>query len=77
MSMWMLTEERKNELLKQSDSKMQELDTLKKKSPTHLWREDLDAFIEKLDEVEQKERNEESKNNKQLASAAEARKGPV
>lgn len=59
MSMWMLTEERKNELLKQKDTKLHELETLKKKSNKDLWREDLDAFSEKLDIVEEKERNEE------------------
>lgn len=30
-------------------SKEQELDTLKKKSPSDLWREDLAAFIEELE----------------------------
>ncbi|XP_044258662.1 DNA topoisomerase 2 [Tribolium madens] len=60
MSMWMLTEEKKNELLRQRDIKLQELETLKKKSHSDLWREDLDAFMEKLDEVEEKERNEEA-----------------
>lgn len=59
MSMWMLTEERKNDLLRQKDAKLHELETLKKKTNKDLWREDLDAFSEKLDIVEEKERNEE------------------
>nr|XP_022901455.1 DNA topoisomerase 2 [Onthophagus taurus] len=59
MSMWMLTEERKNDLLRQRDVKITELDILKKKTPAHLWREDLDAFMEKLDAVEEKERKDE------------------
>lgn len=58
MSMWMLTEERKNELLKQKDAKLHELDTLKKKTKEDLWREDLDAFMDKLDSVEEQERKD-------------------
>ncbi|KAF7282810.1 hypothetical protein GWI33_001951 [Rhynchophorus ferrugineus] len=59
MSMWMLTEERKAELLKQRDTKLHELEILKKKSNKDLWREDLDAFLEKLEQVEAKERLDE------------------
>lgn len=59
MSMWMLTEEKKNELLKQRDKKLHELEVLRKKSNKDLWREDLDAFLEKLAEVEEKERKDE------------------
>lgn len=59
MSMWMLTEEKKNELLKQRDNKIAELDQLKRKTPQDLWRDDLDAFVTKLDEVEEKERKDE------------------
>ncbi|KAJ8915854.1 hypothetical protein NQ315_004668 [Exocentrus adspersus] len=59
MSMWMLTEERKNELLKQKDQKLTELETLKKKTNADLWREDLDTFMEELDKVEKKEREDE------------------
>lgn len=55
MTMWMLTEERKNELLRQKDAKMTELDTLKKKTNADLWREDLDTFMEELDKLEKKE----------------------
>ncbi|XP_066147852.1 DNA topoisomerase 2 isoform X2 [Euwallacea fornicatus] len=59
MSMWMLTDERKNELLRQRDNKLLELDVLKRKKPSDLWREDLDAFLLKLDEIEEKERKDE------------------
>lgn len=58
MSMWMLTEERKNELLKQRDTKLAELKLLRLKSPQQLWLDDLDAFSKKLDEVEEAERLE-------------------
>lgn len=60
MSMWMLTIERKNQLLKQRDDKMEELRILKERKPSDLWREDLDIFSAKLEEVETKERLEES-----------------
>lgn len=59
MSMWMLTEERKNELLRQRDAKLHELEVLKKKTNKDLWREDLDNLMEKLEQVEEKERKME------------------
>ncbi|KAG5882166.1 hypothetical protein JTB14_002890 [Gonioctena quinquepunctata] len=58
MSMWMLTEERKNELLNQKETKLTELDMLKRKSNADLWRDDLDAFSEQLEKLEKKERDE-------------------
>jgi DNA topoisomerase-2 len=61
MSMWMLTEERKNDLLKQRDAKLDELRALKLKTPKRMWSEDLDALMKKLNEVESKERAEEEK----------------
>ena len=76
MSMWMLTDEKKNELLKQRDTKLAELNVLKEKTPKNLWVEDLDAFVKKLDEVEEKERRDESETFKKLnKSAAPAVKG--
>ncbi|XP_035768053.1 DNA topoisomerase 2-alpha [Neolamprologus brichardi] len=48
MPMWFLTKEKKEELCKQRDAKVTELNTLKKKSPADLWREDLAAFSEEL-----------------------------
>lgn len=72
MSMWMLTDERKNELLKQRDHKLSELSTLKAKTPKGLWVEDLDAFIKKLDEVENKERMDEQQTAKKLSKTAAA-----
>uniref|UniRef100_A0A8D0CLK3 DNA topoisomerase 2 n=1 Tax=Scleropages formosus TaxID=113540 RepID=A0A8D0CLK3_SCLFO len=56
MPMWFLTKEKKEELCKQRDAKLTELNTLKKKSPSDLWKEDLAAFTEELDRVEEKER---------------------
>uniref|UniRef100_A0A336LDC4 DNA topoisomerase 2 n=1 Tax=Culicoides sonorensis TaxID=179676 RepID=A0A336LDC4_CULSO len=60
MSMWMLTEERKNELLKQRDQKLAELKILRSKSPSQLWLQDLDDLSKKLDEVEEAERLEDA-----------------
>lgn len=72
MSMWMLTEERKNELLNQKDNKITELNILKKKSPSDLWREDLDAFIENLDKFEKKERDDHLKEQREMKTKKEA-----
>lgn len=76
MSMWMLTDERKNELLKQRDNKLSELAILKAKTPESIWMADLEALEKKLDEVEEKERQEEmsvnTKTSKKLAAKAAA-----
>ncbi|CAL8286093.1 unnamed protein product [Lota lota] len=58
MPMWFLTKEKKEELCKQRDAKMTELNTLKNKTPPELWREDLAAFTEELERVEQREKEE-------------------
>lgn len=79
MSMWMLTDERKNELLKQRDNKLSELAILKAKTPESIWEADLEALEKKLDEVEEKERQEElgvnAKKMKQAASTSKAAAG--
>lgn len=69
MSMWMLTEERKNELLKQRDQKLSELAGLKAKTIEMLWLDDLDELEKKLNEVEEKERLDELGINKKQAKA--------
>nr|USF91789.1 topoisomerase II [Drosophila simulans] len=74
MSMWMLTEEKKNELLKQRDTKLSELENLRKKTPEMLWLDDLDALESKLNEVEQKERVEEQGINLKTAKALKGQK---
>ena len=45
MSMWSLTKERKDKLLQLRDTKLAELEKLKKKTPESIWEEDLDAFM--------------------------------
>lgn len=78
MSMWMLTEEKKNELLKQRDNKLVELTALQAKSKEVLWIDDLDALAKKLDEVEEKERLDDLSMEKKLKSgAAKAGRGGV
>lgn len=75
----MLTDERKNELLKQRDNKLSELAILKAKTPESIWEADLEALEKKLDEVEEKERQEElgvnAKKMKQAASTSKAAAG--
>ena len=44
--MWNLTHEKKEELLKKRDLKLQELKDLQAKSPEDLWEDDLQNFIE-------------------------------
>ncbi|XP_037546717.1 DNA topoisomerase 2-alpha [Nematolebias whitei] len=56
MPMWFLTKEKKEELCKQRDAKLTELNTLKKKAPADLWKEDLAAFSEELERIEAKEK---------------------
>lgn len=75
MSMWMLTEERKNELLKQRDTKIAELKALQEKTPEMLWLDDLDALLKKMNEVEEKERLEEISTEKKLKGSAKPLKG--
>lgn len=58
MTMWTLTKEKKDELLKKRDEKLVELKTLQAKTPEMLWKEDLAAFLEELDKVEAKERED-------------------
>ncbi|XP_055544705.1 DNA topoisomerase 2 [Wyeomyia smithii] len=75
MSMWMLTDERKNELLKQRDHKLSELAALKNKTKEILWLDDLDALSKKLDEVEEKERLDAINTEKKLKSGGTAKAG--
>lgn len=59
MPLWYLTKEKKDELCKLRKDKEQELEILKRKSPSDLWKEDLAAFIEELEAVEAKEKQDE------------------
>ncbi|XP_042643154.1 DNA topoisomerase 2-alpha [Tyto alba] len=59
MPLWYLTKEKKDELCKQRDNKEKELENLKCKSPSDLWKEDLAVFVEELDAVEAKQIQDE------------------
>ncbi|XP_009867181.1 PREDICTED: DNA topoisomerase 2-alpha, partial [Apaloderma vittatum] len=59
MPLWYLTKEKKDELCKQRDNKEKELENLKCKSASDLWKEDLAVFIEELDVLEAKEKQDE------------------
>ncbi|XP_063778296.1 DNA topoisomerase 2-beta [Pseudophryne corroboree] len=58
MSLWSLSKERVDELIRQRDVKGKELNDLKRKSPPDLWKEDLAAFVEELDKVEAQEKED-------------------
>ncbi|XP_061616843.1 DNA topoisomerase 2-beta isoform X1 [Phyllopteryx taeniolatus] len=58
MSLWCLTKEKVEELLKQRDQKTGELQNIQEKSSEDLWKEDLAVFIEELDSFEALEREE-------------------
>ncbi|XP_046387221.1 DNA topoisomerase 2-alpha isoform X2 [Ischnura elegans] len=55
MTMWSLTKERKDELLKKQAEKQQEYRILQATTPAQIWRTDLDNLREMLDKVEEKE----------------------
>ncbi|XP_030321753.1 DNA topoisomerase 2-alpha [Calypte anna] len=59
MPLWYLTKEKKDELCKQRDNKEKELENLKSKKPSDLWKEDLAAFVEALDAVEAQQLQDE------------------
>ncbi|KAB0356975.1 hypothetical protein FD754_001131 [Muntiacus muntjak] len=59
MPLWYLTKEKKDELCKLRKEKEQEVETLKRKSPSDLWKGDLAAFVEELEVVEAKEKQDE------------------
>ncbi|KAJ6666465.1 hypothetical protein lerEdw1_020188 [Lerista edwardsae] len=58
MSLWCLTKEKVEAIIKQRDAKVKELTDLKRKSSSDLWKEDLAAFVEELDKVEAQERED-------------------
>ncbi|CAG5118292.1 unnamed protein product, partial [Candidula unifasciata] len=57
MPLWNLTKEKKDELCKQRDLKAEELRLLRTKTPKDLWRDDLEALLVVLDEVERMEKD--------------------
>ncbi|KAF4530489.1 hypothetical protein B566_EDAN018589, partial [Ephemera danica] len=70
--MWSLTLERKQELLKQRDLKLQEVADLEKKTPSNLWLDDLDNLLNVMEVQEAKEADDGSMAGKKGAKL----KGP-
>ncbi|KAF8771269.1 DNA topoisomerase 2-alpha-like [Argiope bruennichi] len=64
MTLWSLTREKKDELLKKRDEKIKELNDLKSKSASDLWRNDLKEFLEELDKFEKEQQEDESGHSK-------------
>lgn len=56
MSMWMLTDEIKNQLINSRDNKISELKAVKERSKYDLWLSDLEELEKKLCELEEEER---------------------
>ncbi|XP_041476375.1 DNA topoisomerase 2-alpha-like [Lytechinus variegatus] len=75
MSLWSLTKEKKNELLKQRDDKAAELSALRRKTASMLWTDDLNAFSAELDRVEAQEREDASSGVAALSSKMAKGKG--
>merc|ERR1711934_7184 len=75
MAMWSLTHERKEGLLRKKQEKKQELEILMATSKEDMWRTDLKEFVKKLDEFEQKQRdNRESAGKKVMKKKDGSRK---
>ncbi|XP_043264993.1 DNA topoisomerase 2 isoform X1 [Colletes gigas] len=64
MTLWSLTQEKKDELLRQRDEKLAELKRLQARSPVSLWKEDLNNLLSELNKLEDKEKKEDLKMSK-------------
>lgn len=51
MTLWNLTKEKKDDLLRQKDDKLTQLKMLQARTPVSLWKEDLDNLLAELDKV--------------------------
>lgn len=51
MTLWSLTKERKDDILRQRDEKVAELKRLQARTPISLWKEDLDNLLSELNKV--------------------------
>ena len=75
MPMWNLTQEKKDEIIKKRDEKNQELKKLQGTTKEEMWNTDLDEFMEKLDVVEAKEKEEEKGDTTAVVEAGGKKKG--
>lgn len=51
MTMWSLTKEKKDDLMRQRDEKIAEYKKLQARTPISLWKEDLDNLLTELNKV--------------------------
>lgn len=51
MTLWSLTKEKKDDILRQRDEKVAELKRLQARTPISLWKEDLDNLLSELNKV--------------------------
>lgn len=49
MPLWNLTREKKDELVNKKEAKAKELSELRRKTPSGLWKDDLEEFLSELD----------------------------
>ena len=75
MPMWNLTQEKKDQLCKNRDTKQQELKKLQGTTIETLWERDLDEFLAKLNEVEEKERLDAAQAEAGIAKSGKKAKG--
>lgn len=66
MTLWSLTKERKDDILRQRDEKIAELKRLQARTPISLWKEDLDNLLSELNKFEEKEKKEENKTRQNI-----------
>merc|ERR1712173_568821 len=75
MPMWNLTQEKKDAICKNRDERNQELKKLKATTIEDMWLRDLDEFLAKLDEVEDKERKDVADADADMAKMKKKGKG--
>lgn len=75
LNMWKLTHEQKQKLLDERDQKLKELKDLREKTPSDLYIDDLDAFMEALDKLENGEKEDEK--DKPVKKSVVSKKGTV
>jgi len=75
MPMWNLTQEKKDQICKNRDERNQELKKLKATTIEDMWLRDLDEFLAKLDEVEDKERKDVADADADMAKMKKKGKG--
>lgn len=63
MTMWSLTKEKKDDLLRQRDEKIAELKRLQARTPISLWKEDLENLLNELNKVKRSRFFYEMENN--------------